>query len=207
MWRLTRDLIVALLAGLLGAALGQHWGHLVLPGHARHERQPSPCPELPLAEEEAHRELSELLSLRALRYRLEGPAAEWPEDLPPELAPQAIEAEFARAAEALGDPQVRLLEVDCSEYPCIGLFGAPAPERPSATTTAWSDKLLERMPQLEASFGRSIRSWRLHGEGPPQQVDALAFWVSPAGPELAERVGTRLRQHRILGRPGIRSGP
>ncbi|MBX2804017.1 MAG: hypothetical protein KTR31_40450 [Myxococcales bacterium] len=91
--------------------------------------QPTAVPRaLPDAQlEEALRTIERLqLELALVRGRLtthEGTPLSWPEDLPPLLAPEA----FARAVhgELPLHPDVELLGVDCSEYPCAAVLYSP----------------------------------------------------------------------------------
>lgn len=98
------------------------------PGRLPTARPPSP-PVTDLAEAEARiaaleRELDELtLQHRVVRGRLaafEGEPAEWPDETPAFLRPDAFRAALTDVAAA--DPAWDLADVECDEYPCVAVL-------------------------------------------------------------------------------------
>lgn len=83
----------------------------------------------------------------------EGPFP-WPEDLPEALGPEALDAAWRELAEACGASDL-LVDVDCSEPPCLMVFEVPrggereAPEPSSCA--AWRERYGERHTRANAS--------------------------------------------------------
>jgi hypothetical protein len=139
------------------------------------------------AREERDRQVEQLEELRfterLLRGQL-GPIGGLPTPWPPDRDAAATRTEVREALAAAGDalPDVDLVDVDCSEFPCIataiwtgGDYGSPA---------AWMDAAaLESKQHMTASDG-------------VQHPMVVVIGADELGPEAAER--TKVRSNRLL---------
>ena len=114
-----------------------------------------------------------------------GVPQDWPDDLDPALQPDAMRARAQAVADA--HEGVELVEVDCSEYPCITILS------PTEMSEAWTDQLrpaAEALAEGLSDVGLSVSASNF-SDG---DVSAGYFGVVVAPSEDADRnseVGTR----------------
>jgi hypothetical protein len=115
----------------------------------------------------------------------EGEALPFPADLPEAYGPAAMEA-FVRA-ELARIPEVELLRLDCSEYPCLTVL------RSRSTDEDWVDQAAAIHNNLQAKGfpgeDQSVTGMGLHRQDGDEDMRLYAFTIAPA--ELGEEVRRR----------------
>lgn len=110
----------------------------------------------------------------------------WPDDADARLEPENVAAVVGEALAAVED-EGDLLDLDCSEYPCIAYFGQPPEE--GGGTAAWAAmdaRLGEALPGLRISSSAS----RVDG----LLITATAIWDhSTEDADLRPRLDVRFR--------------
>jgi hypothetical protein len=101
-----------------------------------------------------------------------GEPQQWPDDVRPELQPDLFEERLNAALEA--NPEANLVELDCSEYPCIAVI------EPHTLDDDWEDTLRtvpEAMAEGLEDVGLSVFAAKMNGDD--GEAGFMGFVVAP----------------------------
>ncbi len=116
----------------------------------------------------------------------EGIEQAWPEALPDRFTPEGVEAAVAAALEEVEGGE--LLEVDCSEYPCIAWMQSHLDADPEVWTSSFTP-VHEALGQGEDGVDLSVHSY---GENPRLQAVTVTWTDADVdGDEVGTRSGFR----------------
>jgi hypothetical protein len=117
--RITAGGVAALAAFFAGAGIGQSWGSSPAPAVARVSTRES-AGGGSLGDRRCAAAVAERLAeIDAVRRTAYGDPVPFPDDLDPEFRPDAVQARARAVATECGDTGVKLLDIDCSEFPCL----------------------------------------------------------------------------------------
>lgn len=149
------------------------------------------CPEIPADLRTVQRRIVvatlENARAKARRAAREGEPLDWPED-PGPAEPAALREALDDAIEALDDYE--LLDLDCSEYPCIGVVSAPHHGEANVTSGVRGEALLGELTDALSPWYQQTTQAGPHEDRHDLVVVALATGEAPEGSE--RRLGGRI---------------
>lgn len=118
----------------------------------------------------------------------------WPDDLPAELGPEQFEATLQAA---LGDFDAQIVEVDCSEYPCLAVLDGGPIENPMTfaqdLSSTITDGVESSLPDdVELSMGIQVEASD-HGDGLSKLLVGVAVGTEGTADPRDVRVQSRLQ--------------
>ncbi len=126
-----------------------------------------------------------------------GEPREWPADLPDGFQPESFRDYVEETVAQLDDAE--LLEVDCSEYPCLAVIQSTDP------SADWVEGLsvLHQVPEGDASFGEGVSAMGMasvsdDGEGAPLKLYGFAMTPEEEGDGDGPDVRTHHRAQSLL---------
>ncbi len=127
---------------------------------------------------------------------VQGGEVPWPADLPEAWTADAWTREF-EAAVALS-PDAEIVEVDCSEYPCVAVLTAPGPDDPDAHGTGLGEQISKRMQEVLGKSNAMLMETVRTDDQRSEATIGLAMFSGNTEHDQDAQTRTRFRLEQLL---------